>query len=99
MTKTVGIVCAVAVSLLLSGCGEQLASEAKKFADQVKEEATKTALKKFDEYRVGTVEQLKQMRGEGTQGKADEKPLRKPAESVKAPAEPVDAKTTPKSDW
>jgi signal recognition particle GTPase len=104
MTKTVGIVCAVAVSLLLSGCGEQLASEAKKFADQVKEEATKTAIKKIDEYRVGTVEQLKQIRGEGTQGKADEKLAKKPAESVKTPAatadtKPADAKTTLKSDW
>jgi signal recognition particle GTPase len=97
MIKTVGIVCVVAV--LLSACGEQLASEAKKFADQVKQEATKTAIKKIDEYRVGTVEQLKQMRGEGTQGKADEKPVKSSAESVKTPAATTEPITTPKTDW
>jgi signal recognition particle GTPase len=96
MIKTVGIVCVVAV--LLSACGEQLASEAKKFADQVKQEATKTAIKKIDEYRVGTVEQLKQMRGEGTQGKAAEKPVTKPMEALPVPARP-EAKTTSKTDW
>lgn len=99
MTKPVGIVSAIAVSLLLSGCGEQLTSEARKFADQVKEEATKTAIKKIDEYRVGAVEQLKQMRGEGIQGKADEKPVKSSAESVKTPAATTGPKTTPKSDW
>jgi signal recognition particle GTPase len=98
MTKMVGIVCAVAVLQLLTGCGEQLASEAKKFADQVKEEATKTAIKKIDEYRIGTVEQLKQMRGEGAQGKTAEKPVTKPVEALPVPAMP-EAKTTPKTDW
>jgi hypothetical protein len=96
MTKTVGIACAVA--LLLTGCGEQLASEAKKFADQVKEEATKTAIKKIDEYRVGTVEQLKQMRGEGTKGNTAEKPVTKPVEALPAPATPR-TNTAPKTDW
>lgn len=96
MTKVVGI---VAVLLLLSGCGEQLASEAKKFADQVKEEATKTAVKKIEDLRIGTLQELRQMRGEVPQAKVEEKPVKKPAETVQAPQKTVDIKVTPKTDW
>lgn len=96
MIKIVGI---AAVLMLLSGCGEQLASEAKKFADQVKEEATKTAVKKIEDLRVGTLEELRQMRGEAPRAKVEEQPVKKPAEQVIAPARKVDATNTAKADW
>ncbi len=90
MANSASITGTFAVLLLLSGCGEQLASEAKKFADQVAAEANKTAVKKIDEFRNDTVEQLKQMRGEGS--KTEEKPANKPAETT-------DSKAAAKSDW
>jgi Tfp pilus assembly protein PilP len=96
MTKVVGI---VAVLMLLSGCGEQLVSEARKFADQVKEEATKTAVKKIEDLRIVALEELGKMRGEIPQAKVEEKPVKKPAETVPAPQKTVDAKATPKADW
>lgn len=96
MTKLVGI---VAVLMLLSGCGEQLASEAKRFADQVKEEATKTAVKKIEDLRIGTLQELRQMRGEAPQAKVEEKPVKKPAEPLPVPQKNADAKETAKADW
>jgi Tfp pilus assembly protein PilP len=96
MTKVVGI---VAVLMLLAGCGEQLASEAKRFADQVKEEATKTAVKKIEDLRIGTLQELRQMRGEAPQTKVEEKPVKKPAEPMQIPQKTVDVKATPKADW
>ena len=92
MAKAVSIMGALVVLLLLSGCGEQLVSEAKKFAEQVAAEANKTAVKKIDELRNDTVEQLKQMRGEGSKEQAVEKTANKPAETA-------DSKAAPKSDW
>ena len=73
MSKVIGIICSVAVLMLLSGCGEQLTSEAQKAADQIAKEATKTAAKKIDELKNDTLTQLKQMRGEGDKGEAEEK--------------------------
>jgi Tfp pilus assembly protein PilP len=96
MTKLVGI---VVVLMLLSGCGEQLVSEAKKFADQVKEEATKTAVKKIEDLRIGTLQELRQMRGEVPPAKVEERPGKKPAEPLPVPQKTVDIKVTAKADW
>lgn len=73
MTKIVAIVGSVIGLTLLSGCGEQLASEAQKAADQITVEATKIATKQIDAFKNDTLEQLKKMRGEGNNGTADAK--------------------------
>jgi Tfp pilus assembly protein PilP len=96
MTKLVGI---VVVLMLLSGCGEQLVSEAKKFADQVKEEATKTAVKKIEDLRIGTLQELRQMRGEAPQAKVEAKPAQQPTEPLQISPKTVDVRVIPKSDW
>lgn len=80
MRKIFGIVCSVAVLMLLSGCGEQLASEAQKAADLIAKEASKTATKTIDDFKNETLSQLKEMRGEGNKGEADEKTENKPDE-------------------
>jgi hypothetical protein len=91
MRKMFGIVCTVAVLMLLSGCGEQLASEAQKAADLIAKEASKTASKTIDEFKNDTLKQLKEMRGEGDKGEADEKTGGKPDETT-------DGKTASKPD-
>jgi uncharacterized lipoprotein len=56
MAKIAGIVCAVTVLILLSGCGEQLISEAQKAADQITAEATKSATRKLEEFKKNTLD-------------------------------------------
>jgi len=92
MARVVGIICSVAALMLLSGCGEQLASEAQKAADQIAAEATKTATQRLDEFKNATLLQLRQMRGEENNGKAD-------AISGVNPTGTVDAKAVPKPNW
>ncbi|HET7832964.1 MAG TPA: hypothetical protein VFK88_08385 [Gallionella sp.] len=64
MARTFGIIGTACMLMLLSGCGEELTAEAKKAADQIAAEATKTATKKIDELKNDTLSQLKQMQGE-----------------------------------
>ncbi len=75
MAKIFGIIGSACVLLLLSGCGDELATEARKASDQIAQEATKaadqiaaeatkTAAKKIDEFKNDTLSQLKQMQGE-----------------------------------
>ena len=66
----------ISFTLLLTGCGEQLASEARKAADQIAAEATKTASKKIDELKNNSIDQLKAMRGTAKEDadKAEPKP-------------------------
>ena len=90
MAKIAGIVCAVTVLILLSGCGEQLISEAQKAADQITAEATKSATRKLEEFKKNTLEQLKLMRGDGSNEEADEKSETKPDKA---------ANTNTKLDW
>lgn len=85
MGKIVGIVCYAMVLTLLSGCGEQLASEVQKAADQIVAEASKTASKKLDEFKNLTLEQLKSMR-EGSGGKAVDKSETKPDDAANSKA-------------
>jgi len=92
MARVVGIICSVAVLMLLSGCGEQLVSEAQKAVDQIAAEATKTATQRLDEFKNATLLQLRQMRGEENNGKTD-------AISGVKPTGTVDAKTVPKPNW
>jgi len=84
MAKTVHIVCSATVLLLLSGCGEQLASNAQKAAGQIAAEATR----KLDEFKDIAREELKSMRGEGSSGKADDKPEAKPRGAANSKARP-----------
>jgi len=92
MAKIAGIVCSATVLMLLSGCGEQLAGEVQKAADQIAVEAAKTASKKLDEFKNSTLEQLKLMREEGGNNKADDKSETKPDEAA-------NTKAAPKSNW
>ncbi len=64
MAKIFGIIGSACMLMLLAGCGEELSAEAKKAADQIAAEATKTAAKKIDEFKNDTLSQLKQMQGE-----------------------------------
>ena len=62
------------VVLGVSGCGDDLAAQAKKAAEEVASEAKKTAAKKIDDAKNETVDQLKQLRvgAEGEkEGKGD----------------------------
>ena len=88
MAKTVHIVCSATVLLLLSGCGEQLASNAQKAAGQIAAEATRAAARKLDEFKDIAREELKSMRGEGSSGKADDKPEAKPRGAANSKARP-----------
>ncbi len=77
MTKIFGIIGSACVLMLLSGCGEELATEAKKAADEIAKEATKTATKQIEDLKNDTLSQLKQMQGEKDKGEGGEKPEKK----------------------
>ncbi|MDO9196945.1 hypothetical protein [Rhodoferax sp.] len=71
--KNIVIAC-LGVGLLVSGCGDQLTSEAQKAVEQIKLEASKAAAKTIDGFTIDTVAQLKKMQGvTEKKGKSEEK--------------------------
>lgn len=48
-------------SLLLTACGEELASQAKQAASRISDEAKKAATQKIDEVKKQTIEQIQQV--------------------------------------
>lgn len=71
--KNIVIAC-LGVGLLVSGCGDQLTSEAQKAVEQIKLEASKAAAKTIDGFTIDTVAQLKKMQGvTEKKGKPEEK--------------------------
>ncbi len=49
--------------MLLSGCGDQLTTEAQKAMEQVKVEASKAAVKTIDDLKIEAVTRLKKVQG------------------------------------
>ncbi|MDO8772836.1 MAG: hypothetical protein Q7K57_29875 [Burkholderiaceae bacterium] len=71
--KNIVIAC-LGVGLLVSGCGDQLTSEAQKAVEQIQLEASKAAAKTIDGFTIDTVAQLKKMQGvTEKKGKSEEK--------------------------
>jgi len=71
--KNIVIAC-LGVGLLVSGCGDQLTSEAQKAVEQIKLEASKAAAKTIDGFTIDTVAHLKKMHGvTEKKGKSEEK--------------------------
>jgi hypothetical protein len=56
------VVC-LGLGLLVSGCGEQLTSEAQKAVEQLKVEASKAAFKTIDDIKTNVVTRLKMAQG------------------------------------
>jgi hypothetical protein len=65
--KHIALIC-LGLGLLVSGCGEQLNSEAQKAIEQIKVEASKAATKAIDDIKSDAVAKLK-----GVQGEPDKK--------------------------
>jgi hypothetical protein len=61
--KHIALVC-LGLGLLVSGCGEQLNSEAQKAIEQIKVEASKAATKAIDDIKADAVAKLKSVQGE-----------------------------------
>lgn len=66
----------------MSGCREQLASDAQKMTDQIKVEATRIAASKIDAFKTITLEQFKKMRVEVCSEKTDQESGKKPGEAA-----------------
>lgn len=60
--KHIALVC-LALGLLVSGCGEQLASEAQKAVEQIKVEASKAAAKTIGDIKTDAVTRLEKTLG------------------------------------
>lgn len=58
--KHIALAC-LGLGLLISGCGEQLASEAQKAVEQIKLEASKAAVKAIDDLKSDAVTRLKKV--------------------------------------
>lgn len=58
--KHIGFVC-LGLGLLVSGCGDQLTSEAQKAVEQIKVEASKAATKAIDDIKADAVTRLKKV--------------------------------------
>jgi outer membrane lipoprotein-sorting protein len=61
--KHIALVC-LGLGLFVSGCGEQLNSEAQKAIEQVKAEASKAATKAIDDIKADAVAKIKSVQGE-----------------------------------
>jgi outer membrane lipoprotein-sorting protein len=61
--KHIALIC-LGLGLLVSGCGEQLNSEAQKAIEQIKVEASKAATKAIDDIKADAVAKLKSVQGE-----------------------------------
>ena len=60
--KHIALVC-LSLGLLVSGCGEQLTSEAQKAVEQIKVEASKAAAKTMDDIKTDAVTRLEKVLG------------------------------------
>jgi hypothetical protein len=60
--KLVAFAC-LGLGLLVSGCGDQLTSEAQKALEQIKVEASKAAVKTIDDLKTDAVTRLKKVQG------------------------------------
>lgn len=74
--KPFALVC-VGLGVLLSGCGDQLTTEAQKAMEQVKVEASKAAVKTIDDLKTAAVTRLKKVQGvEEKKDKPEEKTVK-----------------------
>ncbi len=74
----------VGLGVLLSGCGDQLTTEAQKAMEQVKVEASKAAVKTIDDLKIEAVTRLKKVQGVE---KTKEEPEEKTAKNEDAPVQ------------
>lgn len=81
--KPFALVC-VGLGVLLSGCGDQLTTEAQKAMEQVKVEASKAAVKTIDDLKIEAVTRLKKVQGVE---KTKEEPEEKTAKNEDAPVQ------------
>ena len=76
MKEKLVMVFVVTGALLLGGCGEQMAVEAQKEADQMKAAVTKIATTKIDALKGETLVQLKKIRDVSEKEKVDDESAR-----------------------